>query len=725
MGIYSTFPIFQGIIDHVDLTEFTKDAVDFVDRLGPATSYSVPHIYLSSLAFAPLTSLVALRYRSSFPGIPRVDGLTATWPIMRKIIEASGIGDINVAISPDCTQVVVATEFIEETDVELWDLHTATSIYRLNARGQVHAVEFSSDGRSIGASTSENIIIWDVKTKKQQAASSGAFECTAFSPDLKRMIEAGKGIIRVWDPFTGEIVQEWNAYETRPVETSIHTLLWSPNGSYVAVAIKSGDHCHITVYRATSWSIACTIPAQSACRLAFHPCTTRIILAVFSENSSTLWDIEKACGTPLKIDGPAPTSIAFSQDGYRLALGVGWGDIEIWAFDPTGTPTCIASLQSHTNMISHLAFTPDGTQLVSVSQSGEIQVWAVPQIQTDISIRGGDHAERAERYTKPLGTLFFSPDGHRIWSGIRMGYPGNPFMMSWSTDTGEPLGRVQIREGSKWGSRIDVSANGTLSVFFNTKEMCMDIWSTTDGHGFTLKHSIKIDGELQYKVVSCSPRGDYVIGGCYCETGLWTWDVATGRLAEDQLVLDDDKVRFLCCSYSPNGAFVAAKSQDHKIHLWDTTTRRLVHRPLASNYTFVPSVTFSQDSRRIASGAGRTIRVWDVNTGELIGEPFRGHTFEVNSVQFSPDGTRVVSGSIDGTVRIWDVVTGQAIGRPIWPHSNRGGIHVVVYSPDGKQVASESGSGEVELWDVSLDTEILGKSTKVSCVRPVRLTILL
>jgi WD40 repeat protein len=48
----------------------------------------------------------------------------------------------------------------------------------------------------------------------------------------------------------------------------------------------------------------------------------------------------------------------------------------------------------------------------------------------------------------------------------------------------------------------------------------------------------------------------------------------------------------------------------------------------------------------------------------VVAGPFAGHTSFVTSVGFSPDGKRVVSGSLDKTIRIWDSEAGEAVTGP-------------------------------------------------------------
>ncbi|KAK0632942.1 hypothetical protein B0T14DRAFT_542129 [Immersiella caudata] len=150
-------------------------------------------------------------------------------------------------------------------------------------------------------------------------------------------------------------------------------------------------------------------------------------------------------------------------------------------------------------------------------------------------------------------------------------------------------------------------------------------------------------------------------------------------------------------TFSPDSKLIASGSYDKTVKIWDVATGACT-QTLEGHSHGVRSVTFSPDSKLIASGSyDKTVKIWDVATGACT-QTFKGHSHRVRSVTFSPDSKLIASGSRDKTVKIWDVATG-ACTQTLEGHSH--GVWSVTFSPDSKLIASGSYDKTVKIWDVA------------------------
>lgn len=214
-----------------------------------------------------------------------------------------------------------------------------------------------------------------------------------------------------------------------------------------------------------------------------------------------------------------------------------------------------------------------------------------------------------------------------------------------------------------------------------------------------------------------SPDGKSLASCSSVDGTVRVWEVPSGK---EVLTIKTPEKNPLCLAWSPDGALFAVGGDG--LTLWDAKTGKEVGT-LKGHGDLVWSVTFSPDSKRLASGSwDKTARIWEVASGkELV--KITGKQ-RVRSVAFGPEGKTLVTGSEDGNfeapgeVKLWDAASGKEL-RAF--KGLRWGAHAVAVSPDGKLVAAGT-DDVVKLWDTDsgeLRATLRNSNTRVNVVHCV------
>ncbi len=161
-------------------------------------------------------------------------------------------------------------------------------------------------------------------------------------------------------------------------------------------------------------------------------------------------------------------------------------------------------------------------------------------------------------------------------------------------------------------------------------------------------------------------------------------------------------------AFSPDGALLAATSDDGRITIWDVQDSTPVRVLLAASGN-AGGAAFSPDGRRFAAGSFKTIQIWDTHTW-LIKNTLTGHNNVVWRLVFTKDGRFLASASTDQTILVWDVMHFQGGDQQKPARTLRSPTYWVrspAYAPDGKMIAAGSGDGVVYVWDAANGKRLL------------------
>jgi WD40 repeat protein len=432
-------------------------------------------------------------------------------------------------------------------------------------------------------------------------------------------------------------------------------------------------------------------------------------------------------------------SVTFSPDGKLLACATRGGKVKVWDAQ-TNQP--ILSLEGG----GRVAFSPDGKRLASTG--GKVRVWDAQTGQKLVSLQGltgrvrsvafspdGKHVASGSGKTvqvldaqpspNPLTlpltganrmvSVAFSPDGRRLATGNLGLLQGEPVGEAkvWDLQTGRQLFTLNTG-GGPLHKRIVYDLGSQSSVAFSPDGKRLASLGPLDFGGRELKRDLKVwDAQTGQELLTIklvgrnnptvtsvvfSPDGKRLASGSGVEAKVW--DAQTGL----ELLTLRHSSEVISVAFSPDGKRLAsgcsgwdpqqAKDVPSDIKVWDAHTGQELRTITLTGSSNRPSVVFSPDGKRLASGSGVEAKVWDAQTGEEL-LTLKGHSGRVNRVVYSPDGMRLVTAG-HGTIKLWDAQTGEELFT-FKGHDGDG----VAFSPDGHRLAAGAADGTVKIWDAT------------------------
>lgn len=213
-------------------------------------------------------------------------------------------------------------------EIIIWNATDGKIISHLTGhQSPIQNISFNRSGKQlVSADTKGEIRIWSLDSMKQTKFIDGHewISTVCFTPDSKFVLGeySYDKKVNIWDSQTGELVA------TLPVNLQIGSMAISPDGSKIALS------CY---HKIQIWSLI-----------------SKKELISIDDNSLGGYEI------------------VYSNDGKKLAIGLGSGEIK---FFDTETLKLLTTLQGHFKPVLCVSFNKDNKYLISGSSDQMIKVW--------------------------------------------------------------------------------------------------------------------------------------------------------------------------------------------------------------------------------------------------------------------------------------------------------------------------------------------------------------
>lgn len=576
--------------------------------------------------------------------------------------------------------------------------------------------------------------LWTVSQERPQTIGKhvGPAYRIAFSPDESLLASSGADGVRIWNPGTGQQIHHLTGHDA-----DVNWVTFSPDGRCIVTAsddksvriweIQSGkvlrqiscdylalaaayfpDGRHflvvergteaaqnrLTIYDVPDWIPIRRWQAHPKAIQSFDISADSKFVATASDDGCIVWDWSVPEDEP-PIANQFPTTIGLTSSVFYPTTNqvvAGTRDGRLIQWDRVTGET--KSLQAHAFAIEGLTVSRDGRYLVSASRAGSAKIWTA--------------GEDGEFHPEPI-SVFKNPQG--LWCAC-VNTPGSVFLAD--------------AEGSIRRSRLLKSAGAALRIMLPN-------W---------VNPNARFVGP-----------GDQIVTGGH---GVHVFDARTGQRVKQLLAPSEPQPNFEVIAVSPNEDWIAAKSANGLVHLWNAKTLELLNTfsteilAIERPFGFSEWLNFTPESRSlIISHSNRSIWQLDCQTGQVTSLPpdlkwrfpaspdgrYRLRRQQVvdltanqqvvfslpedlRTIDWSPDGRWLAGATGNGTLYLWETKTWYQTGR--W-HVAPLGASSVAFSANGRTIAVADGWGEILLWNVATQRQLMKLHFKTTHRGSVRL----
>lgn len=437
-----------------------------------------------------------------------------------------------------------------------------------------------------------------------------------------------------------------------------------------------------------------------------------------------IWDSATE-GAAIELPGDGSSgevsSLEFSRDASRLAVGTMQGRVMMWSLPgagPSARPRVLWARDLHRIMVRVVAFSPDETLLATGGADGDNRILIV-------SAADGTPRHTLVGHVSHINALAFSPDGSELCSGSfdntlrRWDVASGAFRAGYAGHAG---GVLTVRYSPDGRSILTAARDGTLRLWdlaptaphvrrVDSSRPAMSLCLSRDGRTLyvatndggvrgldtaTGRPKINFAGHpVRAATIRLSPNGR-LLASASVEPSVRLWDAESGEL-RGELRGFGGPVSSL--AFHPDGGMVATGSDDGIVRLWNIDRQTCTHTLQGSErFQRRPSLAFSPDGTTLAACDGfGEVWFWDWAAARVRFK-IRAHVGQARSVLYAPGGRLIATAGDDASVRLWDASDGAAVATL---QGHTADVFVMSFSPDGALLASAGRDRTIRVWDVA------------------------
>ncbi|KAJ5788212.1 hypothetical protein N7457_003202, partial [Penicillium paradoxum] len=599
--------LLKKITRDADLIARVQDAYRFIIHNKMMIDNHPLQVYSSAVFFTPRGTITRNQFETNELGwLSTNEVVEEGWGQCLQTLVGNGIHMNSVVFSSSGT--LLASGHAGGA-IKIWDPRSGQCLRTFKGQGDsVYSLVFSHDDAWLvsGGSAFE---IW--QTHSWQCLQTfdrchDPVRSVALSPSGKLLASGNeKGTIHIWD------TDRWQCLQT--LETHrypVNSVAFSPDGTLLASGKDldlSPEPCRlpgiIHIWDTSTWQCLQTLESHRypVTAVAFSPNGKLFVSGRgggFNGGSGNvqIWDVENWHSLQQFDDLARVTSVAFSNDGSKLASGFQEGDIRVW---DTHSWQCLQTFKDNQNWTTSVAFSNDGAQLAAGSMDSNIRLW---DMQSNLSLQSIDcHHDR-------IGSVEFSPDGALFASTSTDGT-----IKIWDAYSGQCL--QTIEDQCVGYVPVAFSPDGLLFISGDEKGT-IKVW---EPHSWRCLKTLENNSGFVCSI-AFSPDGMLLV--CGYDTGvIKVWDPRTWkclRILEaggnyvrtiNSVVFSPDNTLLACLTYFLSSGI------ENVINIWDLRNGDRLKTIWCQDEPII-SLIFSPDGALRGSDCSKlpskTMKVWDI-----------------------------------------------------------------------------------------------------------------